>query len=166
LTTQHLLLDSLKKIWTSVVFKSRYQSAPSSQRDGVLIKYREPVLIAKIFLLYVQTIPTDCEFLFQLQRIHQMRTLSQFGSVKFWFKHEMAAFYTIDQHKNIINRLVRSWNGRNSYDESLKSAIIENIIIPILNFNKENQTLGELIGTEFPINYQNEIRTNFKLGLE
>ena len=117
--------------------KARYQNFSMPQREGPSIQYREPVLIAKIFLLYVQTIPTDCEFLFQLQRIHQMRTLAQFGAIKFWFKHEMTNFYTLDQQKNIINRLLQSWNRRKCYDEALKSSIIDNIVIPILNYNKQ-----------------------------
>jgi transformation/transcription domain-associated protein len=106
LTSQHLLLDSLKKIWTSPFFKTRYQNFQNA-REGGSVMYREPVLIARIFLLWVQTIPYDCEFLFQLQRIHQMRTLAQFGKIKFWFKYEMTTFYTTLQQKQLLLRSVK-----------------------------------------------------------
>ena len=90
--------------------------------------------------------PNDYEFLFQLQRIHQMRTLSQFGLVKFWFKNEMVHFYTLDQQRNIIIRLMHSWNSKKNYDESLKASLIYNIIMPILTHQKESGKLSELIG--------------------
>ena len=169
LRNQHLLMDSLKKIWTSSAFKNRYQmiptgpttsrrlskpetsrsDTPGSDQDFELwsiAKYSEPVLIAKIFLIYVQTVPNDYEFLFQLQRIHQIRTLSQFGLVKFWFKNEMVEFYSLEQQRNIILRLMKTWNSKKNYDESLKASLIYNIIMPILNYQKENGNLKDLIG--------------------
>ena len=46
------------------------------------MNYREAISIARIFLITIETNPDACEFLFQLQRINQMRTLAQFGKIK------------------------------------------------------------------------------------
>ena len=70
-------MDHLKNIWKDPNFRLRFK--PSSTSN---VNYREAISIARIFLITIETNPDACEFLFQLQRINQMRTLAQFGKIK------------------------------------------------------------------------------------
>ena len=83
LNNQHLLLDHLKNIWMNPTFRQRFKSIPPPTPAPV--NYREAILIGRIFLITVETNSESVEYLFQLQRINQMRTLAQFGKIKFFF---------------------------------------------------------------------------------
>ena len=84
---------------------------------------REAISIARIFLITVESNPDSAEYLFQLQRVNQMRTLAQFGKVKFWFKHKLMKLYTISQQRSVIQRFLANWHKRNKYENELKDTI-------------------------------------------
>jgi len=148
LNNQHLLLDHLKNIWKDPNFRLRFK--PSSTSN---VNYREAISIARIFLITIETNPDACEFLFQLQRINQMRTLAQFGKIKFWFKYQLMRVYTTDQQRNVISKFLTNWHKKRGYEDELKAYIIVNVIIPILEYNQKDGTMGALMGN---IDYEND----------
>ena len=151
LNNQHLLLDHLKNIWMNTTFRQRFKSIPPPTPAPV--NYREAILIGRIFLITVETNPESVEYLFQLQRINQMRTLAQFGKIKFWFKYRLMKVYTIDQQRTVINRFLVNWHKKKGYEDELKASIITNVIIPILEHSNQENTQNALLGE---VNFNND----------
>ena len=155
LNNQHLLLDHLKNIWMNPTFRQRFKSIPPPTPAPV--NYREAILIGRIFLITVETNPESVEYLFQLQRINQMRTLAQFGNImatfKFWFKYRLMKVYTIDQQRTVISRFLVNWHKKKGYEDDLKASIITNVIIPVLEHSNQEKTQNALLGE---VNFNND----------
>ena len=82
-----------------------------------------------------------------------MRTLAQFGKIKFWFKYQLMRVYTTDQQRNVISKFLTNWHKKRGYEDELKAYIIVNVIIPILEYNQKDGTMGALMGN---IDYEND----------
>lgn len=133
------VIDRLVTLWTTPKYSDKMTNKNPNE------DFKEVSFIATIFLKYVKAAPMETGVLFQLQKIFQIRNLCQFSEIKFWFRRQMAPSYSIKQRYFVLKEVFRCWNSL-SLTERMKSDIMENIALPLLNHCRENGTLEELLG--------------------
>lgn len=141
LAGQHDLVETLKQVWASDTFHSKYIGNEAIDYSH----WKEPKLLAKCLLNYFQQNPSDIELLFQLLRAFMGRYLCDFDFLRDFLENTVASNYTIEWKRQAFFKFVEIFHNQ-SYPLELKAKILQYIIVPAFSISFERGEGEKLIG--------------------
>ncbi|XP_028408078.1 transformation/transcription domain-associated protein-like isoform X2 [Dendronephthya gigantea] len=142
LSHNRVLIGHLRRIWTSESFQDRIK------KDGVPVhRWREPKLLVKCLLNYVQHRPSEVELLFDLLRVFTHRHIPDFQFLKLFMKDDVAKNYTVEQKRAVFFKFVDIVHDEN-FPQDLTAKALQYIIIPmfVASFEKGASETDAIIG--------------------
>ncbi|XP_038211764.1 transcription-associated protein 1 isoform X1 [Zerene cesonia] len=139
LSTQHDLIELLKRIWSS----NQYHDIHKRVEHVECSHWKEPKLIVKILLHYFCHHPSNIDLLFQLLRALCDRFIPDFQFLRDFLENTVAQNYTVEWKRSAFFRFVEHFSG-DAMSQELKAKVLQMILIPCfaVSFEKGQKIVG------------------------
>ncbi|XP_049942725.1 transformation/transcription domain-associated protein [Schistocerca serialis cubense] len=142
LSTQQMLINSLKKVWMDDNYLELHKKV-----EGVDARHwREPKLIVKILLHYFCHHPNDVDLLFQLLRAFCYHVIPDFQFLRNFLETTVAENYTVEWKRTAFFRFVDVFHSP-KMSQDLKAKVLQMILIPCFAESFERGEGEKIIGT-------------------
>ncbi|XP_026322829.1 transcription-associated protein 1 isoform X2 [Hyposmocoma kahamanoa] len=139
LSTQHDLVELLKRIWCS----DQYHDIHKKVENVDCTHWKEPKLIVKVLLHYFCHHPSNIDLLFQLLRALCDRFIPDFQFLRDFLENTVAQNYTVEWKRSAFFRFVEHFSS-DSMSQDLKAKVLQMILIPCfaVSFEKGQKIVG------------------------
>ncbi|CAK1549719.1 unnamed protein product [Leptosia nina] len=139
LSTQHDLIELLKRIWCS----DQYHEIHKKVENVECSHWKEPKLIVKILLHYFCHHPSNIDLLFQLLRALCDRFIPDFQFLRDFLENTVAQNYTVEWKRSAFFRFVEHFSS-DAMSQELKAKVLQMILIPCfaVSFEKGQKIVG------------------------
>ncbi|XP_068621131.1 transcription-associated protein 1 isoform X2 [Battus philenor] len=139
LSTQHDLIELLKRIWCS----DQYHEIHKKVENIDCTHWKEPKLIVKILLHYFCHHPSNIDLLFQLLRALCDRFIPDFQFLRDFLENTVAQNYTVEWKRSAFFRFVEHF-ASDAMSQDLKAKVLQMILIPCfaVSFEKGQKIVG------------------------
>ena len=132
---------NLLKIFVSEAFQGRHKNIDSVD----FAHWKEPKLLVKCILNFVENHPDQLELLFHLLRAFVSRFITQFQFLKDFLETKVAKTYSVDWKRKAFFKFVDIFHD-NSWPQEVKGKILQHILIPSFTHAFEQGEGEKLIG--------------------
>ncbi|KAJ0181684.1 hypothetical protein K1T71_002406 [Dendrolimus kikuchii] len=139
LSTQHDLIELLKRIWCS----DQYHEVHKKVEIVDCTHWKEPKLIVKILLHFFCHHPNNIDLLFQLLRALCDRFIPDFQFLRDFLENTVAQNYTVEWKRSAFFRFVEHFSS-DAMSQELKAKVLQMILIPCfaVSFEKGQKIVG------------------------
>ncbi|CAH0749160.1 unnamed protein product [Diatraea saccharalis] len=139
LSTQHDLIELLKRIWCS----DQYHESHKKVENVDCTHWKEPKLIVKILLHYFTHHPSNIDLLFQMLRALCDRFIPDFQFLRDFLENTVAQNYTVEWKRSAFFRFVEHF-ASDAMSQDLKAKVLQMILIPCfaVSFEKGQKIVG------------------------
>ncbi|KAL0894581.1 hypothetical protein ABMA27_013148 [Loxostege sticticalis] len=139
LSTQHDLIELIKRIWCS----DQYHEVHKKVENVDCTHWKEPKLIVKILLHYFCHHPSNIDLLFQLLRALCDRFIPDFQFLRDFLENTVAQNYTVEWKRTAFFRFVEHF-ASDAMSQDLKAKVLQMILIPCfaVSFEKGQKIVG------------------------
>ncbi|XP_063838916.1 transcription-associated protein 1 [Ostrinia nubilalis] len=139
LSTQHDLIELIKRIWCS----DQYHEVHKKVENVDCTHWKEPKLIVKILLHYFCHHPSSIDLLFQLLRALCDRFIPDFQFLRDFLENTVAQNYTVEWKRTAFFRFVEHFSS-DAMSQDLKAKVLQMILIPCfaVSFEKGQKIVG------------------------